>query len=30
MATIGGDVTEEITSEMNLFGLIMQHNVIEN
>ena len=30
MATIGGDVTEEITSEVDLFGLIMQQNVIEN
>ena len=30
MATIGGDVTEEITSEVDLFGSIMQQNVIEN
>ena len=30
MATIGGDVTEQITSEVNLFGSIMQQNVIEN
>ena len=29
MATIGGDVTEEITSEVDLFGPIMQQNVIE-
>ena len=29
MATIGGDVTEEITSEVDLFGSIMQQNVIE-
>ena len=30
MATIGGDVTEQITSEVDLFGSIMQKNVIEN
>ena len=30
MATIGGDVTEQIKSEVDLFGSIMQHNVIEN
>ena len=30
MATIGGDVTKEITSEVDLFGSIMQQNVIEN
>ena len=30
MATIGGDVTEQITSEFNLFGSIKQQNVIEN
>ena len=30
MATIGGDVTEELTSEVDLFGSIMQQNVIEN
>ena len=30
MATIKGDVTEEITSEVDLFGSIMQQNVIEN
>ena len=30
MATIEGDVTEEITSEVDLFGSIMQQNVIEN
>ena len=30
MATIGGDVTKQITSEVDLFGLIMQQNVIEN
>ena len=30
MATIGGDVTEQITSEDDLFGSIMQQNVIEN
>ena len=29
MATIEGDVTEEITSEMDLCGWIMQQNVIE-
>ena len=28
MATIGGDVTEKITSEVDLFGSIMQQNVI--
>ena len=30
MATIGGDVTEQITSEVDQFGSIMQQNVIEN
>ena len=30
MATMGGEVTEEITSEVDLFGSIMQQNVIEN
>ena len=30
MATMGGDVTEEITREVNLFGSIMQQNIIEN
>ena len=30
MATIGGDVTEQVTSEVDLFGSIMQQNVIEN
>ena len=30
MATIGGNVTKQIISEVYLFGLIMQHNVIEN
>ena len=30
MATIIGDVTEQITSEVDLFGTIMQQNVIEN
>ena len=30
MATMGGEVMEEITSEVYLFGLIMQQNVIEN
>ena len=30
MATIGGDVTEQITSEVDLFGSIMHLNVIEN
>ena len=30
MATIGGDVTDEITSEVDLFGSIMQLNIIEN
>ena len=30
MATIGNDVTEQITSEVDQFGSIMQHNVIEN
>ena len=29
MATIGGDVTEQITSEVDLFGSIMQQNVSE-
>ena len=30
MATIGGDVTKQITSEVDLFRSIMQQNVIEN
>ena len=30
MATMGGDVTEKITSEIDLFGSIMQQNIIEN
>ena len=30
MATIGGDVTEEITSKVDLFGSIMQQNIREN
>ena len=30
MVTIGGDVKEEITSEVDLFGSIMQQNIIEN
>ena len=30
MATIGGDVTEQISSEVDLFGSIMKQNVIEN
>ena len=30
MATIGGDWTKEIISEMNRFGSIMQQNIIEN
>ena len=30
MATIEGNVTEQITSEVNLFGSIMQQNVIKN
>ena len=30
MAIIGGDETEQITSEVDLFGSIMQQNVIEN
>ena len=30
MATIGGDVTEQLTSEVDLFGSIMQQYVIEN
>ena len=30
MATIRGDVTEQITREVHLFGSIMQQNVIEN
>ena len=29
MATMGGDVTEEIINEVDLFGSIMQQNVIE-
>ena len=27
---MGGDVTEEITSEVDLFGSIMQQNIIDN
>ena len=30
MATIGGDVIEHITSKVDLFGSLMQQNVIEN
>ena len=30
MSTIGDDVTEQISSEVDLFGSIMQQNVIEN
>ena len=30
MATIGGNVTEQLTSEVDLFGSIMQQNVIKN
>ena len=30
MAIIGNDVTDQITSEVDLFGSIMQQNVIEN
>ena len=30
MAIIGGDVTEQITREVDLFGSIMQQNVSEN
>ena len=30
MATMEGDVTEEITSKVDLFGSIMQQNIIEN
>ena len=30
MAIIGGDMTEQITSEFDLFVSIMQQNVIEN
>ena len=30
MVIIGGDISEERTSEVDLFGLIMQQNVIEN
>ena len=30
MATMGNDVTKEITTEVDLFGSIMQQNVIEN
>ena len=30
MATMGGKVIEELTSEMDIFGSIMQHNIIEN
>ena len=29
MATIGGDVTKQITSQVDLFGSIMQQNVID-
>ena len=30
MATMGGDVREEITSKVDLFGSIMQQNIIDN
>ena len=30
MAIIGGDLTEQITSEVDLFKSIMQQNVTEN
>ena len=30
MATMGIEATEEITSEFDLFGSIMQQNIIEN
>ena len=30
MVTIEGDVTEQITSEVDIFGSIMQQNVIDN
>ena len=30
MSTIGGDMTEQITSEVDLFGSMTQQNVIEN
>ena len=30
MATIGGDVTEQISTEVDIFGSIMQQNVIDN
>ena len=30
MAIIRDDVTDQITSEIDLFGLMMQQNVIEN
>ena len=30
MVTIGNDVTEQIISEVDLFGSIMQQKVIEN
>ena len=30
MANIGGDVTEQITSDVDLFWSIMKQNVIEN
>ena len=30
MATIKDNVKEQITSEVNLFGKIMKHNVMEN
>ena len=30
MATIGGDVSEEIICEVDLFGSIMHQNIIDN
>ena len=30
MATIGSDVTEKITSEVDLFGSIMKQNISKN
>ena len=30
MAKIGGDITEQITSKVDLFGSIMQQNVMKN
>ena len=30
MATIGGDVTKQITSEVDLFRSLMQQNINEN